>query len=130
MLDSFLRQVSKDSYGPISFHDQSVVPAVVHKFQDAYSVLGWGRMPDPILGRGRVNAYLFSKFNYLVQSEAAWTQFLRSPDALAFRKAGASIQQSGSVSSSLNELAETFPMANNFLGAIDESQFKGIDQKV
>jgi hypothetical protein len=129
MLDSFLRQVTKDSYGPISFQDKTAFPAVVHKFQDAFSVHGWGRMPDPIAGRARINAYLFSRFNYAMQSETAWTQFLRSPDALAFRKAGSGIQQSGSVSSSLNELAETFPMPNNFLGAIDEQQFKGIDQK-
>jgi phosphoribosylaminoimidazole-succinocarboxamide synthase len=129
MLDSFLRQVTKDSYGPISFHNKTALPAVVHKFQDAFSVQGWGRMPDPILGRGKVNAFLFSKFNMAVQSEAAWKLFLKSPYALAFRKAGASIQQSGNLSSMLNELTDTFPMANNFIGAINEQQFKAIDQK-
>ena len=48
MLDSFLRQVTKDSYGPISFSEKTSIPAVVHKFNDGFSVLGWGRMPDPL----------------------------------------------------------------------------------
>jgi phosphoribosylaminoimidazole-succinocarboxamide synthase len=126
MLDSFLRQVTKDSYGPISFEGST---AIVQKFQDAFSVLGWGRMPDPIQGRGKINAYLFSKFNQDIQSVDSWKQFLKSPDALSFRKAGASIQQSGSMSSSLNELAETFPMANHYLGAISETDFKNLDQR-
>ena len=129
MLDSFLRQVTKDSYGPIKLLDRTKLPAVVLKFHDAFSVMGWGRMPDPLLGRGKVNAFLFSKWNALVQSEQAWKNYLKSPDSLAFRKAGASIQQSGSMSSSLNELTETFPMRNTFLGAISEAEFKALDEK-
>jgi phosphoribosylaminoimidazole-succinocarboxamide synthase len=140
MLDSFLRHVTKDSYGPISFRDQTAIPAVVHKFQDSFSFLGWGRMPDPIVGRGKVNAYLFSKFNTAIQSPDAWENFLRSPDALAFRKAASSIQQTslqqasvspgGSVSATLNELAETFPIRNNFIGAVGEQVFKNLNTKV
>ena len=90
-------------------------------------------MPDPILGRGKVNAFLFSKFNTVIQSQNAWTQFLRSPEALAFRKAGASIQAGGqqgsTLSANLNELAESFPLRNNFIGSIGENEFKAIDQK-
>jgi hypothetical protein len=140
MLDSFLRHVTKDSYGPISFRDQTAIPAVVHKFQDSFSFLGWGRMPDPIVGRGKVNAYLFSKFNSDIQSPTSWENFLRSPEALAFRKAASSIQQTnlqqagasqgGSLSATLNELAETFPLRNNFIGAVDEQIFKHLDAKV
>ncbi len=48
MLDSFLRQVTKDSYGPIKLLDRTELPAVVLKFHDAFSVMGWGRMPDPL----------------------------------------------------------------------------------
>lgn len=129
MLDSFLRQVTKDSYGPINLLDKTQHPAVVLKFHDAFSVLGWGRMPDTLQGRGKVNAYLFSKWNGLVQSEAAWKQYLKSPDSLAFRKACASVQQSGSMSSALNELAETFPIANTFLGALGEVDFKELEDK-
>ena len=130
MLDSFLRQVTKDSYGPVAFNQKTSFPWVVHKFQEAFSLFGFGRMPDAIGSRGKINAFLFSKFNFAIQSQASWTQFLKSPDALVFRKAGTSIQQSGNVSSSLNELAETFPMRNNFVGAIDEQCFKELDQKI
>ena len=86
-------------------------------------------MPDQLLGRGRLSAFLFSKWNSALLSESLWKQYLKSPDSLAFRKAGASIQQSGNLSSRLNELAETFPIASSFMGSIQESQFKELDEK-
>ncbi len=129
MLDSFLRQVTKDSYGPISFQEKTTFPVIVHKFHEAISVLNWGKMPDPLLDRGRINALVFSKMNEKFLSVDAWRDFLRSPDALAFRKAGASIQQSGNVSATLNELAEKLPIHSTYLGAVDESHFKALDVK-
>ncbi len=130
MLDSFLRQVTKDSYGPISFLEKTKTPVIIHKFHDAISVLGWGKMPDPILDRGRAAAVTYSVLNQKLLSTDAWKTFLRSAQALSFRKAGTSIQQSGNVSSMLNELAETFPMRSTFLGAIGESSFRDLDGKL
>ncbi len=129
MLDSFLRHVTKDSYGPISFQEKTTYPAVIHKFHDAISVLNWGKMPDVIANRGRAAANVFTRLNLELQSETAWKNFLKSPEALSFRKAGTSIAQSGNVSSMLNELAGSFPMRTNFIGAIDETEFRNVDTK-
>ena len=129
MLDSFLRHVTKDSYGPISFKEKTSSPAIVHKFHEGISVLNWGKMPDVILNRGKVGAAVFTELNQALQSELAWKNFLKSPEALSFRKAGTSISQSGNVSAMLNELAEVFPISSNFLGVIDEPHFKALDSK-
>ncbi|MBU6152872.1 MAG: hypothetical protein KGP28_01095 [Bdellovibrionales bacterium] len=129
MLDSFLRQVTKDSYGPVAFTEKTSIPSVVHKFNDGFSVLGWGRMPDPIADRGRIAAGVFSLLNEIYRSEESWNQFLRSPEALSFRKAGTSIPQSGNVSSMLNEISERLPVRSNYLGVIDEKVFKVLDSK-
>ncbi len=129
MLDSFLRQVTKDSYGPVNFSEKTTVPAVVHKFNDGFSVLGWGRMPDPITDRGRIAAGVFTLMNEIYRSEEFWKRFLRSSDALSFRKAGSSIPQSGNVSSMLNEISERLPVRSNYLGVIDEKSFKALDSK-
>ncbi len=126
MLDSFLRQVTKDSYGPISFPDKTQIPAVIHKFNDAFSTLGWGKMPDPIQNRGRVAAGIFAELNFRYQSPESWKTFLRSPDSLSFRKSGASIAQGGSVSSMLNEISEKLPVQSNFLGIMDEKTFRSL----
>jgi hypothetical protein len=128
MLDSFLRSVTKDSYGPVPFQNTPVgqTPVVVQKFHDAFSTLNWGKMPDVLLGRGHFNALVFAHLNSTVQSETAWKEFLRSPDALTFRKAASSIPQSGNVSSNLNELAETFPIRSNYMGCVDENGFKNL----
>jgi hypothetical protein len=130
MLDSFLRQVTKDSYGPVNFSEKTSIPAVVHKFNDGFSVLGWGRMPEPITDRGRIAAGVFTLMNEIYRSEEAWKRYLRSSDALSFRKAGSSIPQSGSVSSMLNEISERLPLRSNYLGVIDEKTFKNLDSKV
>ena len=129
MLDSFLRQVTKDSYGPVSFEEGGSKTVVVQKFHEAFSVLNWGKMPDPLLDRGRINAFVFALMNEKLLSAEAWKSFVRSPQALAFRKAGASIQQSGNVSGTLNELAESFPLRSSYVGAIDETKFKALDSK-
>ncbi len=129
MLDSFLRHVTKDSYGPISFVDQASIPAVVHKFNDSFSVLNWGKMPETLTDRGRASAFVFSLLNQKFSSTDSWKAFLRSPEALAFRKAGASVSQGGSVSSMLNELVERLPIRSNFVGVMDETRFKNLDQK-
>lgn len=129
MLDSFLRHLAKDSYGPISFKETTSNWTVVHKFHDSLSVLNWGKMPDVIANRGKVAANVFTHLNLALQSAPLWKDFLRSPDSLSFRKAGTSISQSGNVSSMLNELTEIFPMRTNFMGAINEGQFKDLDQK-
>lgn len=128
MLDSFLRSVTKDSYGPVPFQAAPVgtYPVVLQKFHDAFSVLNWGKMPDVLQGRGHLNALVFTHFNQLVQSPTAWKDFLRSPDALTFRKAASSIPQSGNVSSTLNELAERFPIRSNFVGLVDEKVFQNL----
>jgi hypothetical protein len=132
MLDSFIRGVTKDSYGPISFGGS--VPVLIHKFHDSFSRFGWGKLPDVIRERGKQNAFLFAELNAAVQSSEAWKVFLRSPNALSFRKSASSIPHaappsaSGSahVSSALNELAETFPPRSNFVGVISEERFKNL----
>ncbi len=129
MLDSFLRQVTKDSYGPISFSEKTSIPSVVHKFNDGFSVLGWGRMPDPVSDRGRIAAGVFTLLNETYRTADAWKKFLRSPEALSFRKAGSSIPQSGSVSAMLNGISERLPVRSNYLGVIDEKCFKALDSK-
>jgi len=126
MLDPFLRSVTKDSYGPVPSHSKTHAQVAVHRFHDAFSVFHWGKMPDVLQGRGQLNALVFSFLNSQVQSEAAWKEFLRSPDALTFRKAASSIPQSGNVSSMLNELAETFPVRSNYLGCVDEGVFQNM----
>jgi hypothetical protein len=128
MLDSFLRSVTKDSYGPVTFPSVPVghQTVVVQKYHDAFSALNWGKMPDVLQNRGHLNALVFAHLNSLVQSETSWKEFLRSPDALTFRKAASSIPQSGNVSSTLNELAETFPIRSNFVGCVDENSFKNL----
>jgi hypothetical protein len=127
MLDPFLRHVTKDSYGPVSFTEKTPIPVVVHRFHDTYSILGWGKMPDVISNRGRVSAGVFSLLNQRYLSQDSWKTFLRSPDALSFRKSGASIAQSGNVSSNLNEVADRLPIRSNYVGAVDEREFKALD---
>ena len=127
MLDPFLRSVTKDSYGPVSFTEKTPIPVVVHRFHDSYSILGWGKMPDAISSRGRIGAGVFSLLNQRYQSVDSWKTFLRSPDALSFRKSGASIAQSGNVSSHLNEVADRLPVRSNFMGVVDEREFKALD---
>ncbi len=131
MLDSFLRHVTKDSYGPVPYllpnGTRSDAQAVVQKFHDAFSVLEWGKMPDVLSGHGNANALVYHHLNTLVKSETAWRDFLRSSDALTFRKAGSSIPQGGNVSTMLNELTSQFPIATNYLGLLNEKEFKELD---
>jgi phosphoribosylaminoimidazole-succinocarboxamide synthase len=127
MLDSFLRQVAKDSYGPVKLAGSSGLPCVVHRFNDSYTVEGWGKMPDSIRDRGRINAAVFSLLNRRYLSRDSWKAFLRSPDALSFRKAGGSIPQAGTVSSMLNGISESLPLASNYLGLLSEGAFKALD---
>jgi len=127
MLDPFLRHVTKDSYGPVSFSEKTPIPVVVHRFHDTYSILGWGKMPDAISARGRIGAGVFSLLNQRYLSSDSWKTFLRSPDALSFRKSGASIAQSGNVSSTLNEIADRLPVRSNYIGVVDEKEFKALD---
>ena len=131
MLDSFLRNVTKDSYGPIPFvlpnGTQAPTKAVVHKFHDTFSVLDWGKMPDVLNDLGSANAFVFHQLNTWVSNPSLWKDFLKSPDALTFRKAAASIPQSGNVSSMLNELGEQFPIVSQYLGLIDEKTFKDLN---
>jgi hypothetical protein len=127
MLDPFLRHVTKDSYGPVSFTDRTPVPVVLHRFHDTYSILGWGKMPDAIPDRARVAANLFTHLNRRYRSQDSWKSFLRSPEALSFRKSGASIAQGGNLSSQLNEVSEQLPIRSNFLGGVDEREFKQLD---
>jgi hypothetical protein len=129
MLDSFLRQVAKDAYGPLSFPEKSNVPVVVLKFSDSFSVMGWGKMPEPIADRGRIGAAVFTRLNSRFLAPDSWKTFLKSPQALSFRKAGASISQGGSVSSMLNEISERMPLQTNFMGAIPDPLFRALDGK-
>lgn len=127
MLDPFLRQVTKDSYGPVSFTDRTQVPVVVHRFHDSYSIPGWGKMPDAIADRAAIAANVFALLNRRCQSPDSWRGFLRSPEALSFRKSGASIAQGGNVSSQLNEVSDRLPVRSNYLGVVDERGFKLLD---
>lgn len=129
MLDSFLRQVAKDAYGPLSFPEKANVPVVVHKFSDSFSVMGWGKMPEPIADRGRIAAAVFTRLNSRFLSPESWRTFLKSPQALSFRKAGASISQGGNVSAMLNEISERLPLRTNFFGAVSEGAFRALDGK-
>jgi hypothetical protein len=129
MLDSFLRQVAKDAYGPLSFPEKSNVPVVIHKFSDSFSVLGWGKMPEPIADRGRLGSLVFTCLNQRLVSGDHWKSFLKSHQALSFRKAGASISQGGSVSAMLNGISERLPLRTNYHGALDESVFRSLDGK-
>ncbi len=128
MLDSFLRHVTKDSYGPVRLEDHEGGRFLVHRFHDQFSVLNWGRMPDSLAGRGRVSALVFSVLNSRYCDGESWRQFLRSPEALSFRKSGASLSQGGSVSSGLNALADSLPLKSNFAGSVSEENFKSCDQ--
>jgi hypothetical protein len=102
---------------------------VIHKFSDSFSVLGWGKMPESIADRGRVGAVVFTRLNHLFLSQESWKTFLKSHQALSFRKAGATISQGGSVSSMLNGISERLPVRTNYLGALDEPVFRSLDGK-
>jgi hypothetical protein len=128
MLDSFLRHVTKDSYGPVRLEGREEVRFLVHRFHDHFSVLNWGRMPDALSGRGRLSSLIFSVLNARYCDPVSWKQFLRSPEALTFRKSGASLSQGGSVSSVLNALADTLPLRSNFAGALTEDAFRSSGQ--
>ncbi len=128
MLDSFLRHVTKDSYGPVRLEGHERSRFLIHRFQDHFSVLNWGKMPDSLTGRGRISSLVFSVLNSRYGDPASWKQYLRSPEALTFRKSGASLSQGGSVSSVLNALADTLPVQSNFAGAVTENTFKSSDQ--
>ena len=144
MLDSFLRGVTKDSYGPITFTQGPTAtqpgfyqgPAVVHKFHDAFSMYRWGKMPDSLPERGKANTFVFAHLNQLVQSPTAWKEYLRSPEALAFRKAASAIPQTmapvasmgmtAHLSSMLNEISESFSThhQSNYLGLITDDVYR------
>lgn len=128
MLDSFLRHVTKDSYGPVRLEDREGARFLVQRFHDHFSLLNWGRMPDALSGRGRISSLVFSVLNAKYRDPSTWRQFLRSPEALSFRKSGASLSQGGSVSAVLNALADGLPLKSNFEGAIPEEIFKASDQ--
>ncbi len=134
MLDPFLRSVTKDSYGPVSVQLPGQPHAVIHKHLDSFSMYGWGKMPDSIARRGQANSLVFAHLNQWVQSPDRWKEFLRSPDALSFRKAASSIPQTSSattahISAMLNELSEKVPARTNYLGVIGEDSFKRLNSK-
>ena len=93
-------------------------------------------MPDPLKDRGKSNALVMSHLHRMIQNPTAWKDFLRSPDALSFRKAAASIPQAQSshphqmgshLSSALNELSEHFPVRTDWIGTVNEHQFKKLN---
>ncbi len=139
MLDS----ISKDRYGPLfALHPrgtttQTKVSAVVHRFSDQFSVLDWGKMPETLTDRGISQSLIHHHLSTLLSSPSAWKDYLRSPDALTFRKAASSIPQnvdahpSGmkteSIGSMLNEMGSEFPLASNYLGILTEGAFKNLN---
>lgn len=127
MLDSFMRHVTKDSFGPVSMEGHEGAPLILHKFHDSFSILNWGRMPDLLQGRGRLASRFFSVLNDRYRDPESWKTFLRSPEALTFRKAGGSLSQGGGASSVLNALADTLPLRSNYLGSVRETVFRELD---
>lgn len=87
-------------------------------------------MPDLIADRGRIDAGIFTFLNLRYRSPETWKAFFRSPDALAFRKAGAAAASAGSVSSALNEVSERLPIRSNFIGVLDERSFRDLEASV
>jgi len=65
-----------------------------------------------------------------VTSKGEWLNFLRSSDALAFRKSASSVLKSGMVTATLNDLADYFPMKSSGLGLILEEKFDSADLEV
>jgi len=116
MSDLVYRNVTQDAFG---FNE-----AVASKYLDSFSVFDWGRMPDAIPNRGRFQSFMQAFVNLKISSSEEWLKFLRSPDALAFRKSASNVIQNGAVSAQLNELADSFPMKSSDLGIISEENFK------
>ena len=98
--------------------------AFASKFLDSFSVLDWGRMPDAIPYRGKFQLLQQAFIDLKITSAEEWQNFLRSSDALAFRKAATAVLQSGVVTAHLNELADSFPMKCSGLGMITEDGLK------
>lgn len=74
----------KDLRGPVQSGGDR---AVVFDYTDAYSVFDWGRMPDPIPGKGRALARLATYWLSELEQPEAWQAFSRSPAAQALRRA-------------------------------------------
>lgn len=74
----------KDLRGPVQADGDR---AVVFDYTDAYSVFDWGRMPDPIPGKGRALARLATHWLGELEKPECWQAFSRSPAAQSLRRA-------------------------------------------
>jgi hypothetical protein len=147
MLDPIFKSAGQDVYGPIQIQTRlgsssatgGWTLGTVQKFQDTYSVLGWGRMPDTWTGLGSAQLTIHHHLSTILASSEAWKDFFRSADALTFRKAAASIPQQNeslnlsakmeSVGSMLNDLTDRFPIHQTYMGSISESEFKKLNPR-
>ncbi len=89
----------KNIFGPVRLTAENLRPAgrdwtpahtdprgVVFEYTDAYSVFDWGRMPDPLVNKGRALATLAAFLFEQLERPETWKAFSRSGEALELRK--------------------------------------------
>ncbi|MEK7690351.1 MAG: phosphoribosylaminoimidazolesuccinocarboxamide synthase, partial [Bdellovibrionota bacterium] len=57
--------------------------ALVFEYSDAFSVFDWGRLPDPIIGKGAALAVMAASFFSKIQKPDTWREFSKSSEAQA-----------------------------------------------
>lgn len=131
MIDSLARGHTKDIYGPVLLEQnaRNLVPAHLFRFADSIHALRAGRLPDAIPGRGLANASIHAHLNRALQDPKAWSNFLKSEDAVSLRKGLGTIQiQPGAaLSGDLNEIAISLGksgLRTPFLGQVTEEEFQ------
>ena len=84
MIPTLYRGSVKDLLGPLQTENG---PGLVFEYTDAYSVFDWGRMPDPLPGKGSALAVTAAHWFEKLEQPETWSQFSKTPEALALRKA-------------------------------------------
>lgn len=111
MISPLYKGSVKDLRGPVS---AAGTPALIFEYTDAYSVFDWGRMPDPLAGKGQALAVLAADWFERLESPEQWKEFSKSPAALSLRKGN----RFGAAFNELGERLQARGLRTHFLGTL------------
>lgn len=109
MISTLYRGSVKNLLGPVS---SGGIPALVFEYSDAYSVFDWGRMPDLLPGKGHALAVMAADLFEKLGNGSTWTEFSKTPEALALRKAN----RFGSAFNEIGEVLKVSGLKTHYLG--------------
>ncbi|MCC7440835.1 MAG: phosphoribosylamine--glycine ligase, partial [Bdellovibrionales bacterium] len=138
MIPILYRGSVKDVMGPVNLAAQGsgAVPGVLFRFSDAYSVFDWGKMPDPIEGKGAALTVVAAELLHRVSLPQTWKELSRTGEAYDLRNGVGRIPVSGegagqlaappsaSLSTHFNEIGEQLQgggLRTHYLGVVSNA---------